>query len=81
MNQFRTARRQPYLSIHIVPTGDVPLPFTLAFTQSEENAKQSLYRYMGEFDADHGIVVTQDTELSILDDVSTIPMWLLFTVW
>ena len=65
---------------YIVSTGDVPLPFALAFTQSEEDAKQSFYRYMKECDADHGIVVTQDTELSILDDVSTILMWLLLTV-
>lgn len=65
---------------HIVSTGEAPLPFALAFTRSEKDAKQSLLRFMREFDVDHGIVVTQDTNWRVSEKVSAIPMWLLLTV-
>jgi predicted AAA+ superfamily ATPase len=64
---------------HIVSTGESPLPFALAFTRSEKDAKQSLRRFITEFDAGHGIVVTRDTDWSVSEEVSTIPMWLLLT--
>lgn len=65
---------------HIVSTGEAPLPFALAFTRSEKEAKQSLRRFMKEFDAGHGVVVTRDTDWTVSEEVSMIPMWLLLTV-
>lgn len=65
---------------HIVSTGESPLPFALAFTRGKEDAQQSLLRFMEEFDTEHGIVVTRDTEWAVSAKISTIPMWLLLTV-
>lgn len=65
---------------HIVSTGDAPLPFALAITRDEADAKQSLRRFINEFDANHGVVVTQDTEWDVSGEISTIPMWLLLTI-
>jgi predicted AAA+ superfamily ATPase len=65
---------------HIVSTEGAPLPFALAFTRSEKDAKQSLRRFMQEFDAEHGVIVTRDTDWTVSDEFSTIPMWLLLTI-
>jgi len=65
---------------HVVSTDESPLPFALAFERSESEAQRALRRFIKEFDANHGVVITRDTEWTVSEDVSTIPMWLLLTI-